>query len=217
MKDSEFEILEGGNMSKPLKKDNLIYKDASEASETIHNLLIHVKNKGINWIPKSFGINNQRKHILSFFEGIVPDEVPDWLWKEEILIDVAKKLRQWHDATVDFNYEKAKWLLTNDEPNEVICHCDFAPYNCVFENEKLKGVIDFDVCSPGSRLWDIVYTVYRFVPILPQVELKPNYDISPFAIDEIFKRLDLFLDNYSMSVNKFRYEKVNVFKLLKND
>lgn len=212
--DSEYEILNGGNMNKPLKKDNLVFKNASEASETIHKLLIHVRNKGINWIPESFGINEDGKHVLSYIEGMVPEDTLNWLWKEDLLIDIATRLRQWHDATEDFKCENETWLLENDEPNEVICHSDFAPYNCVFENKKFKGLIDFDVCAPGSRLWDIVYTVYRFVPILPQEKLKPNYDISPFNRDEMFQRLNLFLESYSMSETKFLYKSTEVLKLL---
>ena len=30
---------------------------------------------------------------------------------------------------------------------------------------KLTGVIDLDLASPGPRVWDMAYTVYRFVPL----------------------------------------------------
>ena len=51
------------------------------------------------------------------------------------------------------------------EPVEVICHGDFAPYNCIFDKGQLIGIIDFDNAHPGPRLWDLVYALYRFAPI----------------------------------------------------
>ena len=48
---------------------------------------------------------------------------------------------------------------------EVICHNDFAPYNLMFEDGRLTGVIDLDLASPGPRVWDMAYTAYRFVPL----------------------------------------------------
>src|SRR4029079_2156169 len=46
-----------------------------------------------------------------------------------------------------------------------ICHNDFAPYNLMFEDGRLTGVIDLDLASPGPRVLDLAYTAYRFVPL----------------------------------------------------
>ena len=45
-----------------------------------------------------------------------------------------------------------------------MCHNDFAPYNLVVQGDRLVGVIDFDLASPGPRIWDLAYLAYRFVP-----------------------------------------------------
>jgi len=195
MKTEDFEELPGGNMNRPLKKDSLIYKEAHEASETIHRLLCHVRNRGITWIPESFGIQ-QGRHILSYIEGEVPPDSPSWLWNEDLLADLASRLRQWHDATEDFPLADTTWLLKNDDPREVICHCDFAPYNIVFRDHRFAGLIDFDVCAPGSRLWDMAYALYRFIPLLPE---------SPFSTKEKIGRIGLFLDAYGRGDRRFDY------------
>jgi thiamine kinase-like enzyme len=198
------EILSGGNMNSPIRKNQLIYKDATEASQTIHELLNYVRARGVTWVPESKGINSEGKHVLTYIEGEVPHDTPEWLWEETTLLEAAKKLRQWHDATVGFK-KKGSWLLENDEEQEVICHNDFAPYNCVFRDKQLIGVIDFDVCSPGSRLWDIAYTVYRFVPLLPDGRGDQYGEISPFTLDLIIDRLDRFLEEYSKGETVIRY------------
>jgi aminoglycoside phosphotransferase (APT) family kinase protein len=88
--------------------------------------------------------------------------MPEWVWSSVVLTDVARALRQWHDATCQFDLVDAVWGFDAREPGEVICHNDFAPYNCVFRGGRFAGAIDFDLCSPGPRLWDIAYTAYRY-------------------------------------------------------
>jgi thiamine kinase-like enzyme len=198
-------VLSGGNMNSPILKNQLIYKEATSASRTIHELLVHVREQGITWIPESRGINSEGKHVLTYLEGEVPHDTPEWLWQETIMLESAKRLRQWHDATVDFKLESAVWLLKNDEEQEVICHNDFAPYNCVFQDQQLIGVIDFDVCSPGSRLWDIAYTAYRFVPLFPCERTDQSDEVSPFSMCQMIERLGRFLDEYSRGDAIYRY------------
>ena len=62
------------------------------------------------------------------------------------------------------------WRQPAREPAEVICHNDFAPYNLIVDGDRLVGVIDFDMASPGSRLWDIAYLAYRLAPYAEDAE-----------------------------------------------
>ncbi len=199
------EPLRGGNMNLPLKRGNLVYKDAHGASETIHRLLCHVRGRGLSWLPESYGIR-EGKHILSYIRGEVPADTPDWLWTGELLREGARRLRQWHDATEDFSLEGATWLLENDEPREVVCHSDFAPYNIVFRDHEFEGLIDFDLCCPGSRLWDISYALYRFVPLLPESDLGRGFETSPLPGEGKIQRMKDFLNAYGGGEQKYLYD-----------
>lgn len=147
------------------------------------------------------------REVLSFVPGDVPHAMPAWIWKESTLAEIARRIRQWHDATVDFDSDGSVWNFTADGGTEVICHNDVAPYNCVFSGEQFSGLIDFDLCAPGSRLWDIGYTVYRFVPVMPPEPLGDEPECSPFSLEETFRRLDLFLDTYAAGDPAFRYSR----------
>ena len=197
--------LTGGNMSKPVLKDNIVYKDIHPASPNIHKLLCYVREKGIDWVPKSYGLSDNR-HALSFITGTVIHDNPKWIFSTRILKECALKLRAWHDATVGFQQVNGEWLLSNDEPHEVICHNDFAPYNWVFNKQKrVVGLIDFDTCSPGSRVWDIAYAAYRIVPLMPHDDVSVYYETSPFSYNKMIKRLELFLKVYSKGQSSVKY------------
>lgn len=188
-------LLSGGNMNSPMLKQNRIYKSATESSSTIHRLLRHLERKGITWVPQSYGIEDG-SHILSYIEGTTADE-EQWLWNEELLREIAQRMREYHDATVDFKIvPKDIFFQVLQEPHEVICHNDFAPYNCIFKDQQFIGLIDFDVCSPGSRIWDLAYTAYRFIPLYP-TEIVHNNPASPFTLEEMICRLSIFIKAYA--------------------
>jgi hypothetical protein len=196
--------LTGGNMNTPILKQGLVYKEATPATDNIHALLCHLRRQGITWIPESFGVDGKSgRHALSFIPGEVPHENPDWLREETIMTGMGQKLRAWHDASIGFRPVNEHWLLSTDEGTEVICHNDFAPYNWVFRDRRFAGLIDFDTCSPGSRLWDIAYTAYRLVPLVPAENV--NWMIS---------RLELFLEAYAGGDRKYRYAVSDVIRKL---
>jgi Ser/Thr protein kinase RdoA (MazF antagonist) len=122
--------------------------------------------------------------------------------------DVGRALRQWHDASESFDREGATWHDERCPTGEVICHNDFAPYNLVFRGGSLVGAIDFDTCSPGSRLWDLAYAAYRFVPLMPPRDADVDDgggERSPFVPEEARLRLAAFLDAYAADDDAMRF------------
>src|SRR6185436_15578758 len=68
----------------------------------------------------------------------------------------------------------------------------FAPYNLMFEDGKLTGVVDRNLASPGPRAWDTAYAAYRIVPLTDRV----NPD-APFpGVKEQARRLAAFCAAY---------------------
>lgn len=192
------EELAGGNVTKVVRIGDTVRRTAGPGTPTIHRLLAHVRAQGLLWVPEPMGLDEAGREILSYLPGDVPHGMPAWIWNEHVLVDIARALRAWHDATVGFSAPDARWGLPASSPREVICHNDFAPYNCVFREGRFVGAIDFDLCSPGSRVWDLAYTAYRFVPLLPGPDAQDAVpgDKSPFGIPGMIERLDLFLSGY---------------------
>jgi Ser/Thr protein kinase RdoA (MazF antagonist) len=82
--------------------------------------------------------------------------------------------------------------MPSDLPLEVVCHNDFAPYNTVFVDDRLAGVIDWETAAPGARIWDVAHTAYRFVPLSTSAPLELR-DARAQA-----RRLAAFCDAYAL-------------------
>ena len=137
---------------------------------------------------------------LTFLPGTVghPPLGPA-LRSDAVLMQAARLLRQLHDATQDFVVPAGARFLLPQEPDlipEVICHNDFAPYNCVFADGRMVGVIDFDTAAPGPRLWDVAYAVYRFAPLMPDAHCVDEGWPTP---PDRAARLRLFCEAYGLA------------------
>lgn len=187
-------VLSGGNMTPVVRVGDTVRRAAGEWTPTIHQLLRHLRSAGFGFAPEPMGFDESGREILSF----LPGQVATYPLSKEILSDstleaVARMLRNYHDATVDFQPDdKAKWQWSSHEPREVICHNDFCPYNLLWENNELVGIIDFDTASPGPRIWDMAYTAYRFVPLTDP----RNPDVAYPGLAEQIRRLALFCSVY---------------------
>lgn len=162
---------------------------------SVHTLLKHLRNHNFFSAPEPLGFDEKGREVLSYIEGetgiytLTPAARSD-----AALVSAAKLLRAYHDATTDFlSLYNGVWQLDEHLPLEVICHGDYAPYNCVFRKNKVVGILDFDMAHPGSRIWDVAYAAYRFSPITAP-ENKDGFGTR----EEQAKRIKLFCDTYQL-------------------
>ena len=168
-------LLQGGNVSQVTTDGSIIYKDCKAQSATVHRLLRHLENKKIDFCPRFLGIDEEGREKLSYMKGFTMDNYPesrDLEVRRATIRKAAELLKEYHDATVDFELLPSdQWFLEYDGnlSKEVVCHNDFAPYNVTFEQHMPVGIIDFDTACPAPRVWDIAYAAYRFVPLGAEV------------------------------------------------
>jgi Phosphotransferase enzyme family len=161
----EGEVLSGGNMGPVVRRGDWVHRVSGEWSPSVHALLRHCRAVGLRSVPEVRELTDDGHEVLGFIPGTVPAyPMPTWVWSRETLTSSARLLRELHDATIGCD-PSGPWRSPIHEPVEVICHNDFAPYNCVYEDGRAVGVIDFDFASPGSRRWDLAYLAYRIVPL----------------------------------------------------
>lgn len=150
----------------------------SRARGTLHHeLLRHLETRRFAAAPRFFGIDEQGREIVSYMEGSVPTGPQNY--SDAQLIAAALLLRSLHDATTDF---------PGRGDFEVMCHHDFCPSNCVFQNELPVAVIDFDTAGPGPRLADLAYALPTFL----------NLGHSQHPGNEQRRRIGVFTEAYGL-------------------
>lgn len=189
----EPEILAGGGVNEVIRVGATVRRPAGAWTPLVHQLLRHLRAAGFTAAPAPHGITADGLEILDFLPGDVAHyPLPAAARTPEALVSAGEMLRAYHDATVDFagTGPRAGWQLPAVEPVEVLCHGDYAPYNCVLDGSRVVGLIDFDVAHPGSRLWDVAYGAYRWV-------LTGEEDTG----DDQVERLRIFVDAYGLDAH----------------
>lgn len=159
--------LTGGNMSPVWRIGDTVHREAGPWTPQVHKLLSLLHSRGVTGVPTPLGMDLEGREVLTYLPGEVGSSpLVGVQRRDSVLAQAGRLLRAIHDATVE---EAGQWLTgwraPVREPVEVICHGDFAPYNCVFVDGDLVGVFDFDFAHAGPRAWDLAYALYRFVPL----------------------------------------------------
>ena len=165
------EILSGGSMNASLEKEGNVLHRGTAWHRGTHDFLQYMEEQGFEGIPRFRGIDEQGREMLTFLPGeTVGDAFPDcdpFIWSEENVTAAGRFLRRYHDASAAFLPRVEHWPNARfpRQEWEVLCHNDAAPYNFVYQNKVMSGLIDFDVAYPGPRMWDIAYTLYTCIPL----------------------------------------------------
>lgn len=155
----------GGNSGFVLRVGDTVRRTAGPWTTSVARYMTVLADAGIDQVPKHLGLDERGREVVRFVEGEAGRyPLPNWVWSPHILIEAGRVLRRMHDASVALVHEQSTWQTRVHEPAEVICHNDYAPYNMVFREHRLVGIIDFDRASPGPRLWDLAYLAYQLVP-----------------------------------------------------
>lgn len=181
-------------MTGVIRAGNTVRRTAGPWTPRVHQLLAYLRKQGITQVPEPLGYDTQGREMLSYIPGTAGITLTGDLRSEDVMAQTARLLRRIHDVTEPVARKWIDgWQAPPREPVEVICHGDFAPYNCLFSGATLTGVIDFDNAGPGLRLWDVAYAIYRFAPVTA-----PSNPESFGSICEQGNRIRLFCDAYRL-------------------
>ncbi len=215
---SNEEKLTGGNVSNVYRLEDTVRRELKPDSVKIHGLLKHLESKGFIYAPKFLGIDEKNREILSFIEGEAGNyPLKEYMWSNDVLKEIAKMLRLYHDAVSDFP-SLNEWIPMDNTPNniEVLCHNDFAIYNIIFNHKKPVGIIDFDIVAPGPRLWDIAYTLYTCVPLSRHYHTETGEAVqyNPTRDAQCIKqKVELFFETYGIEEIKDGYLEMVLLRL----
>lgn len=163
------ESLHGGRENQIARSGGLVHRPSGYWSPSVHLLLKHLRNVGFRAAPEPCGFDDHGNEALTFIAGEVSNyPYSSTVTSQEALETAARLLRIYHDASASFlriAVQDLPWMLPSQQPVEVICHGDYAPYNVVLHGSTAVAIIDFDTAHPGPRVWDVAYALYRWAPL----------------------------------------------------
>jgi Phosphotransferase enzyme family len=173
-----------------------VHRPQTEGSAAVHDLLLHLETEGFEGAPRYLGQDEQGREILSYLEGeaaIAPH--PAWAFEDDVLVSVARLLRRYHAAVRTFDGTDRRWAssVPTAYRERLVSHNDPNLDNVVFRDGEAVALLDFDLASPGSALWDVAVAARLWVP------LRDPSDVPDGRASRMGERLRVFVDAYGLS------------------
>jgi hypothetical protein len=211
------EAMPGGRFARPVRRGDIVERDAGPRHQYVHELLGYLEARGFGLAPRYLGMTpDGRREILSYIDGEVGyPPLPAFVRSAEALVSVARAIRALHDAADGFIPSVTGPRYSHDVciPDRIDCvgHGDLAPWNVVFRGSDVVGIIDWDSAGPSSRAWDLSYAAYQFVPFTPTPELQVwGWPHEP----DRAARLALFADAYGDLVDTAELVDLAIIRLV---
>jgi hypothetical protein len=195
---TEPEVLVGGtaNRGQVVRVGDTVRRPQSPTSPATHVLLRHLADVGFAGAPRFLGVDELGREVLTYVPGTaITSPYPEWALTDEALVSVAHLLRAYHRAVITFDPTPYAWPSSPPAPfaGELISHNDINLDNVVFRGERAVALIDFDLASPGSRVWDVACAARLWAP------LRPEADIDDTRRRRAVARFRLFVDSYGLA------------------
>jgi len=155
-------------------------------SAFVSRLLDRLEAVGFDGAPRALGCDERGRDILSWIDGIVPDELS--FHDDATLAAAARLIRRYHDATACFVVAEG----AGRTGSEIVCHNDLSPCNFVFRAGLPVAIIDFDAAAPGTRAQDLGYAAWLWLDIGAEA----------LGASEQSRRLAIFRDGYGPEISR---------------
>ncbi len=196
--------------------DDQVHRLQSAGARSVHRFLRHLHDAGVAVAPMPIEMREDGTEILEYLPGesAYPPLAAE-VRSEETLVSLAKAIRSVHDASHSFEIRSDDVWHTMETagPSQIDCigHGDIAPWNVVFQGTEVVGLIDWDTARPMSRVWDLAYAAYHFVPLHPATDL-PNWGWTDMP--DVVGRLDIFLESYGAGISASEILTTAVIRLI---
>lgn len=189
--------LEGGTSNRGLvvRVGDTVRRPQTAESPAVHELLRHLEKVGFDGAPRYLGEDEDGREVLSYVEGgaaTVP--YAPWALTDAALVSVVDLLRRYHEAVRTFDFSAHRWPTTVPATyrGDLVSHNDPNLDNIVFRDGAAVALIDFDLASPGSALWDVALAARLWVP------LRDPLDVPDERAGRTHERLRLVADAYGL-------------------
>jgi hypothetical protein len=191
-------LLVGGtaNRGQVVRVGDTVRRPLRDTSAATHALLRHLADAGFAGAPRVLGVDDRGREVLSYVPGTaVTPPCPEWALTDEALVSVAHLLRDYHRAVSGFDPAGHVWPPGPPPPfaGRLVTHNDVNLDNVVFRDGRAVALIDFDLSSPGTRVWDVAGAARLWCP------LRPDHHVGDSRRGRSLVRFRLFVDSYGLT------------------
>jgi Phosphotransferase enzyme family len=191
-------VLPGGNTVGAVLIGDVVHKQALPTTASVHALLRHLEDAGVDGVPRALGFDEQGRQMLTYLPGETiggREPWPAWAEADASLPQVGRWLRRVHDVTASFvPPSDQRWF--NGEtmrPGWIVGHQDAAPWNAAMNGDTLVGFFDWDTACPSAPEVDLAFSALSWVPLWAA---DPDEQSGVYSIENLSRRLHLLLDSY---------------------
>lgn len=183
---------------------NTVRRPVAPWTPAVHALLRHLESVGFPASPRVLGFDQDGREVLTYLEG----ESGAAGWAKVVTDDglraVARLLRDYHQAVAGWQRDPDLLWASGihepgdpDNPDEVVCHGDFGPWNLVWQGDKPVGIIDWDFAYPAPPRRDVVYALEYLTPFRDDAECvrSLHYPRPP----DRRRRVEIFAEAYGLT------------------
>jgi hypothetical protein len=191
-------LLSGGltNAGLVTRVGDTVRRPQGPTSPASRAVLEHLERVGFDGAPRFLGIDEQGRETLAYIPGEAATEpYEDWALSDEALVSVAGLLPRYHDAIASFDPTGHVWsdFVPPEFRRGVISHNDPNLDNVIFSGDHAVALIDFDLASPGSAVWDVACAARLWAP------LRDERDAPEQVRGRSLERLRIFVEAYGLS------------------
>jgi hypothetical protein len=170
-RDPEVALVGGtANRGRVVRVGDTVRRPLRPTSAATHALLRHLADVGFAGAPRFLGVDDEGREVLSFLPGTaITPPYPPWALTDQALESLAGLLRDYHRAVRSFDPAPHAWPAPPPAPfaGELVSHNDVNLDNVVFRDGRAVALIDFDLATPGSAVWDVACAVRLWAPLRP--------------------------------------------------
>jgi len=134
----------------------------------VHALLTHLAAAGVPGVPLVHGLDARGREVLDFLPGEVVDDDTTPLSPGRLRA-IGGWTRTFHEAVAGFAHP-GPWRFFAVDGATMVAHNDIAPYNVVFDGERVAGVFDWDFAGPSTPLMELAHLAWNCVPMWGRLE-----------------------------------------------
>lgn len=126
------------------------------------------------------------------------DDVGVKLGDDGDLRNVGTLVRRVHDALASFTpLSSPSWRLRVAGP--AFIHGDISPWNVVWKDGRIIGLLDWDQCGPGRELEDLAYAAWVWVPLEAPDAVPSHWLIEDCSLGAQQHRLRVLVDAFGLT------------------